>query len=51
MHADIDDAVAEAKRYAEKHVANDIYDVLGRPVNQNGDLAEKDFWASAKRPD
>lgn len=51
MRADIDDAVAEAKRYAEKHVAGNIYDVIGRPVNRNGDLAEKDFWNEALRPD
>ena len=51
MRADIDDAVAEAKRYAEKHVADNIYDVIGRPVNRNGDLAEKDFWDEALRPD
>jgi hypothetical protein len=51
MHADIDDAVAEAKRYAEKHAASHIYDILGRPVNRIGDLAEKDFWQEALRPD
>jgi hypothetical protein len=51
MHADIDDAIAEAKRHAEKHVASNVYDVLGRPTNQIGDLAEKDFWHSALRPD
>jgi hypothetical protein len=51
MHADIDDAVAEAKRHAEKHVAGNIYDILGRPVNRAGDMAEKNFWYSAQRPD
>ena len=51
MHADIDDSIAEAKRYAQAHVASDIYDVLGRPVNRNGDLAEKNFWNEALRPD
>jgi hypothetical protein len=50
MHADIDDAVAEAKRYAGKHVADSIYDVLGRPENAAGDPSEKGFWESARRP-
>lgn len=47
-YSNLKGAVAEAKRYAENHVVEDINNVLGRSVNQMGEIAEEWFLRSAR---